>query len=115
MIFYGWNTSLIKIDDAPKAACSNCGETGHMEMSRYVKYGHIFWLPMFPYATFGMSQCENCDEILYFNEMDLATQEHYAEFKKETRLPWWTFSGSAIILLYIAYLFILDLFQDPTI
>ena len=104
MIFYGWDTRLIKMDDVPDAQCPNCQKKGTMIMSRYVKYAYVYWIPIVPFDSYGMCQCNDCDQILEYPEMPYAIQQHYDKFKEKVSLPLWSFSGIVVISLGVAWM-----------
>ena len=112
MIIFGHNTRLINMQSTPKVQCQNCEETGYIKMSRYVKYFHLFWIPVFPYSTSGLCQCDNCETILDFEEMSRNTQKNFNQFKEFARLPIWSFAGVILISLLISWIVVSEIRKD---
>lgn len=73
-----------------------------MAHTRFVKYAHVFWIPLFPYGTEGGSVCGACEASFEPDNMDRIVGESYETFKAGTKVPIWTFSGLAVIALLIA-------------
>ncbi|HUR11979.1 MAG TPA: hypothetical protein VM012_11445 [Flavitalea sp.] len=100
MIIYGSRSKqLVKETSIEK--CAHCGNR-NMDIYIFQKYAHIFWIPFFPFSKTGVSQCNNCKQVLKQNEMPASLQkETYDILKLKTATPVWMFSGLALLVLLI--------------
>jgi hypothetical protein len=70
-------------------------------MTVYGRYGHIFWIPMFPIGKTGISVCNNCSQVLKLDAMQPQLRLAYDNLKSHAKIPVWHFSGLGIIALII--------------
>lgn len=103
MIIYGTRASHLKSVQLPNEVCPNCNTKGSMVMSVYSRYAHIFWLPTFPVGRTGGSQCTNCQQVLEPKKMPTFLKLQYDQLLAQTRIPLWSWSGLAIIVVLIAF------------
>lgn len=101
MIIYGWNSRTIKEAPIEKLPCVHCGEEA-VKAKIGVSYVHIFWIPLFPFKKSGQFECGQCKNII----ADSKLNETMALLKKSVRIPYYMFSGAAIIAAFVAYMFI---------
>ncbi len=106
MIIFGTKLVNINLLDTPKVTCQDCGEKGYSKMSRFVKYFHLYYVPVLPYSTSGLSQCDYCETIHTYEEMSKETKKYYAEFKERARVPLWTFMGLFGIITFVFWIFL---------
>lgn len=100
MIIYGWRST--KLATKPVAeSCPNCKQTNALHMHVFQKYAHVFWIPFFPLNKYGASQCGNCQQVLKSKQMPEDVKLAYENVKSQTKLPYWTFAGLAIIVFFI--------------
>jgi len=102
MIIHGTNLSVIAKEIIPDK-CSNCGKQNCIEMIIFQSYAHVYWIPFYPKAKTGASQCLNCNHILQNNEFtdDLIFQ--YKTLRKKSKTPLWSFIGICILTVFILY------------
>ncbi|GAA4786601.1 hypothetical protein GCM10023231_13320 [Olivibacter ginsenosidimutans] len=100
MIIFGTRGSLVNTSE-PKANCVYCGSEHSVGFHGYVRYFHIFWIPVFPYSRKVMSYCAHCRQVLSKEEMpaDLAIQAK----TERPRLRLWHFSGIGLIVACLAF------------
>ncbi len=103
MIVYGSRAVNLKTNISSTAVCSNCNTKGLLKLSTYRKHAHIFWIPLFPIGSVGMSECQNCKQVLEFSEMQAPLKREYKVFKSDVKGPIWQFSGLTLILLLFVW------------
>jgi hypothetical protein len=96
MIIYGSRASLISTEIVHEK-CFNCNTQGSMFIALYQKYAHIFWIPLFPIGKSGVAQCAQCKQVQQKENLTGNLLSAYQTAKLNTKAPWWTFSGLAII------------------
>lgn len=82
--------------------CRYCDSENAITVLPYYKYFHIFWLPVIPIGKKYEIKCQACDREFDRYQVDIES------VKNEMRFPLWTFAGSAIILVFGAYMLITD-------
>lgn len=68
-----------------------------IQMSIFQYYGHVFWIPLFPFGKTGVTQCSHCQQILQKNDFDPNLTEVYNAVKTNAKAPLWTFVGLGIL------------------
>ncbi len=100
MIIYGArNKQLAKENIMEK--CPHCQAQNSIDMHVFQKYAHIFWVPVFPAGKKGVSQCDNCKQVLTTKQMPAALKLDYENLKAQTKTPLWMWSGTLLIGLLI--------------
>jgi len=99
MIVYGSRSVHINTVPSRNTTCSSCDKTGYIKFSFFRKHAHIFWIPIFPMGKKGISQCENCKNVLEFKQMPQRLQEEFTQAKKDAKGPIWQFTG---LILFIS-------------
>lgn len=84
--------------------CPKCGNEGTMQLLVVQPYVHLFWLPLFPIPKRGQWKCMHCEHIMKQGVMPEHVRGILPLMKEKARTPWWTFTGS-IILVVPLYLF----------
>ncbi|MFD2287104.1 zinc-ribbon domain-containing protein [Pedobacter petrophilus] len=102
MIIFGTRGKYLK-QQSDAFDCTNCGSLNTVRMSFIQRYFHIFWIPIFPTSKTGISQCSNCKQALYLNEMPQALKMTYNESKKTAKTPLKYFIGLLLIALFFAF------------
>lgn len=92
--------------------CPNCGSQNSLDMHVFQKYAYLSWLPLFPIGKTGVSECTQCRQVLKSGQMPPAVKTAYDNLKAQTRTPWWTFIGSALFAIFIAWLVVADRAND---
>ncbi len=108
MVIYGWRTSHIKTEGNKQITCPQCGEKGGIFNSVYGRYVHIFWIPTLSIGKTGAAQCAHCKKVYQPKEMNDELKRSYKTIKSDTRIPFWHFSGVAVIAIIIALFTIND-------
>ena len=69
MIFFGIRSSrLRKVKDAAYN-CLNCFSQDSVHIFYYIKYFHIFRIPVFPLSKYSLSTCGHCKQVLNYYQM----------------------------------------------
>ena len=105
MIIFGTRAAQIKSVLSKQAVCPNCNEKGSIIISVFRKHAHIFWIPMFPIGKRGISQCQNCKNVLSTKEMPNSIRNEYSKLKDENKGSLWQFSGLALFAILISWAF----------
>ena len=105
MIIFGTGSSNLKTNNTKSYDCGNCETQNTVNFSFWAKYFHIFWIPVFPYSKKGISQCRNCKQALYFNEMPQKMKDDYNAASAEVKSPFTHYIG--LMIIGIAALFII--------
>ncbi|HEX6426483.1 MAG TPA: hypothetical protein VF008_02310 [Niastella sp.] len=106
MIIFGTRTSSYRKNNAISSQCSHCGNPASIHLQFATRYFHIFWIPIFPIGTIGLSECTHCKKAMYRNEMPPAMQVVYKEARQKSKTPLKFFSG----LLLAGVFFVLVVF-----
>ncbi len=104
MIIFGSRAAHVATKSLKNSTCPSCGKDGTLNLSVFRKHAHVFWIPMFPYAKKGVSQCSHCKNVLEKKEMPERLRTEYEKLKAESKGPIWQFSG--LILLTGIVLFV---------
>jgi hypothetical protein len=105
MIIYGWSNKVIKQAPVEKVPCGHCGNE-NLNVKIVGFYAHIFWIPLFPYKKKGLLECEHCKHAIEEKHLVDQMKEAMTLMKKSVKFPKYMFSGTAIILAFISYMFI---------
>ena len=103
MIVYGWNSRNLKQAPLQNYQCPNCQQSeSHIVI--LAKYVHIFWIPVFPYKKSAIVFCTQCKHETHDeNAIMLGSESAVKKLKATVPLPFYLFSGLALILLAIGY------------
>ncbi len=97
MIFFGKKASVLKIDRFAGLTCPSCQTKGSIHGAAIGKYGHLYWIPMFPTGRAITAQCEHCRKTFEEKEMTQEMRNAIAPLISETKTPLKHFSGLFII------------------
>lgn len=101
MIFYGTNGALVRTAPLPGASCPACATSNSLQLSVFSRYAHIYWIPLFPYSKPSVVQCTHCQQAWDAKATPAQLQPAVTDLKKQTRAPWWHWSGLALIAVGI--------------
>ena len=111
MIIYGTRASHLKTQSFT-GTCKHCGTENSIDLSAFQKYAHIFWIPVFPMSKFYQAVCGHCRQALVQQEVHAGYRTAYEDLKHQLRTPIWTFSGLALIAVFIGSAMISGWKQD---
>lgn len=103
MLIYGTRSAHLGTKKLQRPTCESCQTQGNIKMSIYRKHVHAFWIPLFPYKTTAISECQHCKHTLEKKEFSEDLKEEYKRLKENLKGPVWQFSGLFIVALLIAY------------
>lgn len=81
--------------------CPNCDTQNSVELHVFQQYAHIFWIPFFPIGKKGISQCNNCKQVLQSKQMPPGLADTYDRLRAQEKTPVWMFSGLALLAVLI--------------
>lgn len=102
MIIYGTKSTKLVVEPIGNQ-CLNCQTNHIIDIHVFQKYAHLFWLPLFPIGKTGASQCNHCKQVLRQKDMPASLKLSFYNIKAKTKTPIWTWTGLALILLFIAF------------
>jgi hypothetical protein len=94
MIIYGTKAAKLAKEHVMDK-CQHCGQSNSIDIYLYQRYAHVFWIPFFPLAKTGISQCSHCQQALKGNEMPDNLRSSYDSMKQQYKTPIWMFAGLA--------------------
>jgi hypothetical protein len=101
MIIYGTKAAKLAKEHVMDK-CQHCGQSNSIDIYLYQRYAHVFWIPFFPLAKTGISQCSHCQQALKGNEMPDNLRSSYDSMKQQYKTPIWMFAGLGLIgLLFV--------------
>lgn len=96
--FYGINTLEYGNKRPKDIPCVSCGKQGEMFVRYFVKYWHVFYIPIFPYWMWSQVECVHCKVENDYSELSPESKEVYRKFMRFKFPPIWTFMGTLLIL-----------------
>ncbi|HAE69581.1 MAG TPA: hypothetical protein DCG77_20795, partial [Sphingobacterium sp.] len=78
-----------------------CGTAQSLFAYRQVKYIHIFWIPLFPYASEIITMCTHCKKLSYQREIDPQTLQSISSGTIR-KTPIGYFAGLVLIGLFVS-------------
>jgi len=100
MIIYGSRATTVATEVC-NDACTSCGTKNSVQITVYQRYAHIFWIPLFPIGKTGLSQCSHCKQVLKKKEFGANLRSEYDILKFKSKTPVWTFSGIALLSVFV--------------
>lgn len=98
MVFFGLRHVHLKTVQLDTAVCPKCNTKGSLILSIYRRHSHIFFIPLHPYNKNGVTECQNCGDVMKSKNMPEDIKREYKLIKSETGSPLWQFSGLIIII-----------------
>jgi hypothetical protein len=102
MIIFGSRAKLLA-SKSTLETCNNCGTQQSVHLSIFQKYAHVFWIPFFPLGKTAVSECGHCKQALRTNEFPPSTKLSYDNLKRESKTPFWMFSGLALVAIFVVF------------
>lgn len=106
MIIYGTNGSHVRTIPQPGLSCPSCTNAENLHLSVFSRYAHVYWIPFFPYKKPALAQCMHCQGAWELADLPAEAGEvkqALLSVKKETRAPWWQWSGLAVLVLALLW------------
>ncbi len=102
MIIFGTRTKVLaNRSQSAIGNCAYCGTAQSLFAYRQVKYIHIFWIPLFPYASESFTMCTHCMELSYQREIDPQTLQSISSGTIR-KTPIGYFAGLVLIGLFVS-------------
>lgn len=102
MIIYGINGTHLLTTALPHEPCPACNVPGHLAVSVFSRYFHIYAIPLLPYSKPVAIQCQRCQQV-WDDAVPAALQTPIRELKRDARAPWWHWVGLVLVGLGIAW------------
>lgn len=102
MIIYGSRATKLA-HETLDGLCPDCGAQHSVEIYVFQKYAHVFWLPFFPIGKGIVTQCNQCHQTHKLKKVPDSVYTSTDEFKSKLKIPWWTFSGVGLIIVFAIY------------
>ncbi len=101
MIIFGLRSGTFKAVAAPVGYCNYCQSHATVQFYFSKRYFHIFWVPVFPIGTTGISECTHCKRSLRREQMGPAAQNGYGEARRELKTSPKYFAGLILVALFV--------------
>lgn len=102
MIIFGVKERQLLSKQLSHISCQACGHHGVLA-EVFVKYFHIFWIPVFPFKKPTYLTCNACQATTTSKEMPDHFRNSVKELKRSARLPFWLFSGAVLFPALVAW------------
>jgi hypothetical protein len=105
MIIVGSKETNIVHESLFNSKCSNCGSKGKMEMDIFSRYFHVFWIPVCPYQKYGVTRCNQCQQVLHQSQFSAVLLSEYKQMKVNAKKAYWQFTGAGLFILLMIAVF----------
>lgn len=85
--------------------CHNCGHIGQTFVRKFLRYWHIWFIPMFPFKLWKEYECVRCEFSNDSKNLTFKVKNYYDDFQPKKVLPLWTFTGFLSVLGFLIWLF----------
>jgi len=103
MIIFGLRSGNAKQKENNLSDCAHCGTSQSVQLHFYVRYFHIFWVPLIPLYKIGVSQCNHCKQVLDKAQMPPHLLASYAPERKKAKTPLKYYSWLIIVALFVVF------------
>ncbi|MDO7853767.1 hypothetical protein [Hymenobacter convexus] len=103
MILYGYKGAHVRTAPLPGVACPFCAAADTLHVSLFSRYAHIYYIPLFPFAKPVVAACANCNLSWDNKALPPALREPIRAAKQATRMPLWTWSGTALLAVGLGW------------
>ncbi len=100
MIIYGTRSKQVNHESLMEK-CPSCGSQNTVDMYIIQRYFHVFWIPFFPIGKVPVSQCSHCKQALKYKEMPASLKLAGGNLKGQSKTPYFTFIGVALLAVLI--------------
>lgn len=101
LIFFGTRGNKIGTAHLEGISCPHCNSTNTLSATKYGRYFHIFFIPIFPTSSRTIIECSHCYKS-YDGDSFLANNDKKEELIPAKR-PIWHSCGCLLIFLLIAF------------
>lgn len=103
MIIFGLRSGNAKQKENNLSDCAHCGTSQSVQLHFYVRYFHIFWIPLIPLYKTGVSQCNHCKQVLDKAQMPPHLLASYTPERKKAKTPLKYYSWLIIVALFVVF------------
>ena len=103
LLILGTKSTEIKRGNFSGTICPKCREVANFDYFVNTNYTFITLIPLFPVGKEAVVVCNNCNEIIDINDLDDTVVEKLAAENNNLKNPIWTYFGSFLLALAIAY------------
>jgi len=112
IIIYGTSKAhAIKTQSVSGSTCPHCNENTSFFLSTFLRYAHVYFIPLFSMGKYSVVVCEHCGAELKNRQRSHNMQLEISNMKAATRIPFYHFAGISLILFLLAGLFISGTFS----
>lgn len=117
MIIFGGRASTIARIKVPNIKCNHCENDSTFHLSVFGKYGHIFWIPLFPTGKKAVAECTHCLKTIEQRHFPADLKKAYFQEKKDIKTPLWHWAGLGFVgiglFLIIALIVLIGVTHEP--
>jgi len=100
MIIFGLRSGNAFQQQLSARDCDYCHTEHSVRFYFWVRYFHVFWIPIFPLYRSGRSQCSHCKQVLEQSQMSQEMVVDYRVARKTAKTPLKYFSGLIIAAVF---------------
>ncbi|MBB4803382.1 hypothetical protein HNP37_003457 [Flavobacterium nitrogenifigens] len=101
LFLIGTKDSNIKNGFVKNEICPKCNIENTLHFSIFRRYVYITFIPLFPVGKIVNIECTSCKNWFYYEDLSLEGQEKLRNEKLKNSI--WMFSGTFVLLLFLAY------------
>ena len=101
MIIYGTKGTHLRTEGLFGFKCPSCGQSNSLQASIYGRYGHVYWIPFFPYSKLTVVGCERCQQAWEEKSLPPDVAPAVQDLKKQTSHRPWEWAGMALLLVLL--------------
>lgn len=107
MLFFGTRSKKIKKGRLSNTTCVNCDGNTSMTYTVFVKYFHVYWVPVFPFRKKTTIECNDCYYTYEYKELPESVKIKFDRERERNPVsfPVWMFSGLIVLTLLISWAF----------
>lgn len=106
MIIFGTQKTVLDTQEIPTAKCAHCASKKTIIFRTYQKYGHVFWIPMFPIEKIAITVCTHCKQALTDEQIPKEYWDAISLVTHNSKTPKWTFLGLFLFVLLVLFIII---------
>ena len=112
MIIFGTRTKYLRVKSGRLVAnCSHCGVRESLDAVKRISYFHIFWIPIFPYRSQLITECEHCRKVNYQREIPPQVLADIRNSGVVPKTPLGYFTGLILVGLFIGLIMVIGIFS----
>jgi zinc-ribbon family len=97
---YGKSKALdIRTLNIHEITCKNCDQKGTLLLQSYVRYNHLFFVPVVTDGKKSVVACANCEKEYDVSKQSEKIQSLAKSEQDRLKIPIWHFTGCCILVL----------------